>query len=1449
MKIKNQLVMILMLISFVLRAANVDVKIVDIKPTPFFPKVEKGESIKQIAQIKVSNQQNIKAIQVRVSIQGKQSYLGGIDTLEVGNNIVDVQVLDMKNPTSVKFELLDENMKVLTEKEMTWQPQKKWKVYYNAVSHQDLGFITYYQNIRKACREAGIDMALEYCKETDSWADDDKFRWNVESSEPILRWMSKQSPEKVDEFKRRIKEGRIEITANHNTISSQMAGYEVLARSFYNSNRYVVDKLEIDPAKVSILNDVTGITRSWPLYSKEAQVPYLMHGSNEPNCLKDMYDLPVFYWNSSDGDTENKILCRADSYYSPNKIKKWDKDGVNYLIQRHVDLEWDYDCILAYDSHDFAIPTMENAKNIRAWNEKYAYPRIRCATISSFFDDVTKQIIPGKVYETSKDAPDSWDDQDATDAELLAKARRVNFEIPATEKFASIAMAVNGGYPEKDIFQAYNRTVMYHEHTNGAIDGGNHKYYETERVMHETLIDEAIDFNKRALKKSLDKISSQIRSSGDAIVIYNSLNWKRDEMVYFEADEIPFPNFSIIDPYTKNAVELQKLKNGKFTFFAEDIPSLGYKTYQIKKSEIVVVKTSQPTEINILENDFYKLKIDTDKNIISELFDKDLGKQILDKNSPYTLGEYIHYDHFTKEWKPTKFTDVKVYRGELLDEIHISQDAYSTSKVKLIVYLQHKIKKIDFILDVDKLSNGERLKGGWNRSVHEAMFCAVPVDIPNYQHHHELAGAVTQPGKKELQFEASESAYYAIQHFADASNEDYGVTLSTIESALVEYGKPRPGYWNSGGRKPKEEIEKPENSSMFLYLMNNFFCTNIRVDQPGNKQFTFAINSHKGNWKKGHSYKFAWETSHPIMTQYISKNDKGILNSEKSFLTVDKDNVVCSTLKKAESNGAGYVLRFFELEGKKSKVKIKLELDNRIKKAYATSLIENNLQELNVNENNEIEFEINGHGIKTIRVESKPLQKVGVKNLIAEPISDSEIKLTWVSDKVKDVSHFKVYRSLRAECIPNARNFIGTSESANYLDKTELQYGGWPSNRLDENTKYYYRIAAVDHSNNEGNISEAIESKTFSKMFADAKPEKVKGVYAVHVSPLSPENYINLWFYTNFEKDVDEYRIHRGETKNFIPDESNLINVHIPSEHTIDFNGTYNASELNRQMYADETAENNKVYYYKVCAVDAKGQKGEYSNPAECKMTVVPVSITQLKRETTDFSTFDGEARIKIETSIPNCEIYYSFDNPAPTRKSLKYSSPIKVNRNVLIHVAVYKIGETKPICQYSQFEKVNQALFQSSYGSSYTGDMAVDGVNNTGSQWVSKQYGGGSKIEPKDVWLGVNLPDELVLNGVAIAGDKREMMPIQDGFKVLLRQKGKLVEVENATVNPDSSIKNYYKVDFGGEKLCDGIMIYFDSDKLPKSENLGQDGIVRICEFMFISSDGKEMSLIELER
>ena len=84
----------------------------------------------------------------------------------------------------------------------------------------------------------------------------------------------------------------------------------------------------------------------------------------------------------------------------------------------------------------------------------------------------------------------------------------------------------------------------------------------------------------------------------------------------------------------------------------------------------------------------------------------------------------------------------------------------------------------------------------------------------------------------EDQSKGSSTDYYGIQNFSDISNEDWGITLATMEPNLVEYGRPRPAYWSKGDDY-ENNMQKAEDSHFYLYLLNNMFFTNVRQTQPG----------------------------------------------------------------------------------------------------------------------------------------------------------------------------------------------------------------------------------------------------------------------------------------------------------------------------------------------------------------------------------------------------------------------------------------------------------------------------------------------------------------------------------------------------------------------------------------------------------------------------------------
>ncbi|MCX7044353.1 MAG: fibronectin type III domain-containing protein [Candidatus Sumerlaeota bacterium] len=106
------------------------------------------------------------------------------------------------------------------------------------------------------------------------------------------------------------------------------------------------------------------------------------------------------------------------------------------------------------------------------------------------------------------------------------------------------------------------------------------------------------------------------------------------------------------------------------------------------------------------------------------------------------------------------------------------------------------------------------------------------------------------------------------------------------------------------------------------------------------------------------------------------------------------------------------------------------------------------------------------------------------------------------------------------------------------------------------------------------------------------RPLPVEDLRAILISPLSDSNYVNLLWRTNCESDVRRYEIHRSTELRFSPDESSRIGVAEDKE-----DGRYD-----HQMWQDRNVKPGQTYYYFICAVDAAGQRGEFSGLASVRM-------------------------------------------------------------------------------------------------------------------------------------------------------------------------------------------------------------------------------------------------------
>jgi alpha-mannosidase len=168
---------------------------------------------------------------------------------------------------------------------------------------------------------------------------------------------------------------------------------------------------------------------------------------------------------------------------------------------------------------------------------------------------------------------------------------------------------------------------------------------------------------------------------------------------------------------------------------------------------------------------------------------------------------------------------------------------------------------------------------------------------------------------------------------APISEDKFSLTLST-ESLVDTSNLPQvPDYGvaliNNG--TPAVSLENPNTLTLFLTHTAIFPGVNLPFDfVPENKThvFTYALYPHQGSWREADTVKVGEDFNNPLIAVQTDVHD-GELPGEKSFLSVDKENVVVSALKLGGNPQANFrsiykenerplFVRFYETQGQKT---------------------------------------------------------------------------------------------------------------------------------------------------------------------------------------------------------------------------------------------------------------------------------------------------------------------------------------------------------------------------------------------------------------------------------------------------------------------------------------------------------------------------------------------------
>lgn len=803
------------------------------------------------------------------------------------------------------------------------EPVREWSLYLVQHTHTDIGY-TRPQTEILAEHLRFIDYALDYCDMTDDYPDEARFRWTCEASWAVNEYLKVRPQEQRERLRQRVNEGRIEITAMPFNLS-EIADENILQASLKPLKDFHQAGL---PVKTAMQNDVNGIGWCLADYFAGIGVSYLQMGQHGHRA-RIPFDKPTaFWWESPSG---KRILAfRADHYMTGNfwgihtgSFSNAEKELLTYL----QDLEsknYPFQRIaVQYSGYytDNAPPATAGCDFIRAWNRKYAWPKLRSATAQEFFNYLEKE--HSEELSVHRVAwPDWWSDGFGSAARETAAARKTQMQLLANKGLFSMAALLGEKTPPaswKQIEKIEQALLFWDEHTMGAAESISDPLAENSIVQwaeKAAYIWEAVKDNRLLEESAMGLIQGHLpRDNKPTISVFNTMNWPRSGLVRIYIDHEVLPAGKPPQILDNNGKQLaaqagESRADGTYWYvWVTDVPAFGYKTFGLDVGEAIQVSPQlRPDGLPMLENEFYRLVISPETGGITSLWDKELEKELCDPASEWHLGQVIHevisnraqleqYRLVSQSRTGLKEVQIEgMKEGPIWDSLTlsgVSKTLVEGTRLQCEFRLYKESKRLELHYAMRKKAISDP----------EAVYVAFPFAMPDARLSYEAQGGIVYPGENQL--EGTSADWHAVQNFAMLQAPQAYIVWGSPEIPLAHFGG-----LNLGNFRYIAKVEQPQ---VFSWVMNNYWVTNFRDSQEGDFYWSYSLSSGRSPAPSPPS-RIAWEARVPLLARVFPAGQPSNLPRTLSLLKLNAENTLVISARPVRDRDA-LVLHLREIAG------------------------------------------------------------------------------------------------------------------------------------------------------------------------------------------------------------------------------------------------------------------------------------------------------------------------------------------------------------------------------------------------------------------------------------------------------------------------------------------------------------------------------------------------------
>ena len=806
--------------------------------------------------------------------------------------------------------------------------QRKWTLFVVPHTHLDIGFTDYQGKVAEIQARTLTQAAKLIQQHPD-------FRFSMDGSWNLQQLLLTRPEAKQKEILDLIRANKIAMPVQYVNVLTGYASLETLYRSLYYSKQ-LSDEYKL-PFEYANITDVPTYSGSYPSVLASSGVKYWVAAANNDRAPIFNYEhwneKSPFWWQGPDG---KKVLFWYSRHYMqiqtlfglPPELDAV-RESLPIYMQAYSKPTYKPDVALIYGAQ------VENtdlypqiATFATEWNKNYAYPKLNYATFPDFFHYVDQHY--GKDLPTYKgDGGPYWEDGIGSDAYFAAEDRRNQHRVLSAEVLSTAMHIVDADYnPPTGLFtDIWRNIILFAEHTWLSYNADSQPAHEQSikqlRVKDDRAERASLEI-QNVMNRSLDQLANEIHVPADTLVVFNSLNWKRDAVL-----ETDLPLHSKLTDLTTHAdVPLQVLSSKQdflhVRFVAKDLPAVGYKCFQIAKSAAAPTQAKAAGD-EIVENQFYRIKVDPSSGSLASIYDKQLQHELVDTESPYKYGQYVYVTGGDGDTRminpfpalpPGKLTIHPATDGKYAgvtktpwgESIRLTSSTVNTPKIETEVLLFNDQKKIEFRYHIDKQYTTTK----------EGVYIAFPVATAKPEFTYATQQDWINPAHDLMKGASLE--WFNVQGWMAAHDNNAAVGIVPVDAPLASFGDINRGEWPG--------VFQPKSGTMFSYLMNNYWHTNYRAGQGGAFTFHFAMTS-SAQLDGDALTHLAAEEMRPAELDHVVGQDKAgnpprpLPAEGQGFLQTDNRHVLLTTWKQAE-NGKGTILRFAETAGKQEEAVVHL---------------------------------------------------------------------------------------------------------------------------------------------------------------------------------------------------------------------------------------------------------------------------------------------------------------------------------------------------------------------------------------------------------------------------------------------------------------------------------------------------------------------------------------------